>query len=166
MAEPFIGEIRTFAFNVIPRGWMPCDGRLLPINQNQALFSILGTTYGGNGTNNFALPNLQGRAAVHVSPVMPLGQASGEEVHVLQANEIPPHTHQVLAGSDVDEVGGSSPAGRSWGTSFVNNYAAAGGAAMKQDALAAVGGQPHGNKQPYLVLQFCIAISGIYPPRN
>ncbi|MGO4109345.1 phage tail protein [Paenibacillus sp. YAF4_2] len=165
MAEPFIGEIRQFPFNFAPKGWAQCNGQLLPIQNNQALFSILGVTYGGNGTNNFALPNLQGRVPIHPSGTVTLGQTSGEEAHALTVNEIPQHTHQAIGGSDATA---SAPGGKTWGTPpSVQPFAIAPNAVMSPQAIAPAGGsQPHSNMQPYTVLNFCIALTGIYPSRN
>lgn len=165
MAEPFVGEIRQFPFNYAPKGWAQCNGQLLPIQSNQALFSILGVTYGGNGINTFALPNLQGRVPVHPSDTITLGQTSGEEAHTLTVNEIPQHTHQAIGGSDATA---STPGGKTWGTPpGEQSFAPAANAVMSSNAIASSGGsQPHSNMQPYTVLNFCIALNGIYPSRN
>lgn len=165
MAEPFIGEIRCFSFNFAPDGWAPCDGRMLSIVQNQALFSILGTTYGGNGTTTFALPDLRGRAPVHNGNGVLLGQSAGEEVHTLTTNEMPAHVHTVSANSD----GATSKmaAGNAWGNNGTNSYAPQPDGVMSPNALAAAGGgQSHPNMQPYNVANYCIALVGIYPTRN
>jgi microcystin-dependent protein len=168
MAEPYIGEVRFFAFPTVPKNWATCDGQLLAINQNQALFSILGTTYGGDGRTNFALPNLQGRVPVHwgqsptAGPVT-LGESSGEVTHTLLTTEMPSHTH-LLTGNDTPTA--KTPAGNVW-SGFSNLYGTAANTLMAPTALANTGGsQPHSNMQPYLVGSYCIALIGIFPTRN
>ncbi|SFF00459.1 Microcystin-dependent protein [Paenibacillus algorifonticola] len=164
--EPFIGEIRAFPYGFTPKGWAPCNGQIMAISSNQALFSILGTTYGGNGRDNFALPNLQGRVPVHVGQRTPLGSAAGAANHNVTVNEMPMHTHQLAASSETaDQI---SPAGNVWADTPYNPYAASpANVSMNAGAIATAGGsQPHNNMQPYLALNFCIAIRGIFPPRN
>jgi microcystin-dependent protein len=167
MAEPFIGEIRLFSFSFAPKGWAFCNGQLLPISQNQALFSLLGTTYGGNGQVTFALPDLQGRMALSSSGQFSPGQKSGEENHTLTIAEIPSHTHSVNASTVAGTA--SSPGGQFWAVD-PNNYptfASAGGVNMSAAAIANTGGsQPHSNMMPTLVVNFCIAMLGIFPSRN
>jgi len=165
MAEPFIGEIRCFSFNFAPEGWAPCDGGLLSIAQNQALYSLLGTTYGGNGTTTFALPDLRGRAPVHQGNGVILGQSAGEEVHTLTINEMPAHTHTISANSD----GATSKiaTGNVWGNNGTNSYSTQSNGSMSSYALSTAGGsQAHPNMQPYNVANYCIALVGYYPPRN
>lgn len=167
MAEPFLGEIRLFPFNFAPNGWLLCNGQLLPINQNSALFSLLGTNYGGNGTTTFGLPNLQGSVAVHPTQGENPGQAQGEETHVLTINEVPQHTHQLVAASGA----ASTPvaAGNAWAaTGTKNAYAPSPSStvALSPNALAVTGGgQGHSNMQPYTVGSYCIATRGIFPSR-
>ncbi|MBU1352541.1 MAG: tail fiber protein [Gammaproteobacteria bacterium] len=172
MADPFVAEIRIVPFNFPPRGWAWCDGQLLPLSQNTALFSLLGTTYGGNGSSNFALPDLQGRA-----PMMPgqgpglslydLGQSGGAETVSLQASEIPSHTH-MLRGGDVAGPAVADPSGASLGPSPARAYAnAAPSEPMGVDAVSVTGnGQPHNNMPPYLTAYFIIALQGVFPPRS
>ncbi|MFC3912097.1 phage tail protein [Pseudaeromonas sharmana] len=164
MAEPFLGEIRLFAANVVPSGWQPCNGQLLPINQNQALYALLGTTYGGDGVSKFALPNLQGRAPVHVGNGVTLGQSAGEENHTLTTQEMPQHTHTVMA--DVNNATAASPANGYW-SATQSNYALYDFDASQSLASGTIsntgGNQPHSNMQPYLVANFCIAVQGIFP---
>lgn len=166
MAEPFIGEIRVFASSVVPKGWAACNGQLLPLNQNQALYAILGTTYGGNGTTNFALPNLQGRAPVHVGNGVSLGESAGEETHTLTVPEMPAHNHQVVA--DSAEGTSASPDNGYWAANAqVSPYAAQATTTLAANAIASAGGsQAHNNMQPFLVANFCIAVQGIFPSRN
>jgi microcystin-dependent protein len=167
MAEPFLSEIRMMSFNFAPKGWAMCNGQLLPINQNQALFSLLGTTFGGDGRTNFALPNVQGRTPIHTGGGHNLGQSGGEQNHTLSIAEIPAHTHQLMGTSN---AGANTPAANTvLGKSAPQ--ACYGGAAnlAAQDArsIATVGGsQPHPNMQPYLTLTLCIALQGIYPSQN
>jgi microcystin-dependent protein len=168
MAEPYLGEVRFFAFPTVPRNWASCDGQLLPINQNQALFAILGTTYGGDGVTNFALPNLQGRVPVgtgqspSAGPVT-LGESAGEAAHTLLSTEMPGHTH-LLMGNETPTA--KTPAGNVW-SSFTNLYNTTPNTMMAPAALANAGGsQPHSNLQPYLVGSYCIALVGIFPSRN
>lgn len=167
MSEAYIGDVRLFGFNFPPRYWLPCQGQTLAISQNQVLFSILGTTYGGDGITTFMLPDLSGRAPVHVGNGVSLGQSGGEENHTLTINEIPAHNHTVQAseqGSSVyTPVGGAwAPAGNS-----TNSYSAAADSQMSASAISPTGGsQPHTNMQPYLAMNYCICISGLYPPRN
>jgi microcystin-dependent protein len=165
MSEPFLGEIRAFTFGFAPRGWAFCNGQLLPINTNQALFSLLGTTYGGDGRTTFALPNLQGRVAIHSDGQFPLGGVGGEETHSLTISEMPQHAHQVSASSN--PAGQSSPAGGFSTDTGRNAYADTPDATMAYQAVAAAGGgQPHDNRSPYLALSFCIALQGIFPSRT
>lgn len=167
MSDPFLSEIKIVSFNFAPQGWAFCNGQLLPINQNQALFSLLGTTYGGDGQTNFALPNLQGRAPFHFDGSFILGQIGGEENHTLTQTEMPMHTHAVTATSNASTsqfpasntllARGSSPL-----------YAPSQGlVSMSPQGVSSSGGsQPHLNMMPYLVLNFVIALQGIFPSRN
>lgn len=167
MSEPFLGEIRLFPFGYAPRGWAPCDGQILPINNNQALYALLGATYGGNGTTNFALPDFRGRTPVHTAPNYPLGQSAGEASHQLTINEIPAHTHLAQASSNAATA--VSPQNNTWASS-TNIYAqpATGSTSyLNSGAIATTGNSaPHSNMQPYLTLHFCIATTGIFPSRN
>jgi len=164
MSEPFLGEIRTFTFGIVPQGWLPCDGQLLSIMNNQPLFSLLGTTYGGDGRSTFALPDLRGRVPIHASSTTPLGQRAGEETHTLITTEIPQHTHQAMANNS--GVNAGSPVGATWGKPAANSFSASSNVAMYGKAFSASGGsQPHNNMQPFNVVQFCIATQGIYPSR-
>jgi len=169
MAEPFLAEIRLFPYDRVPSGWAPCNGQIMNITPNQALFSLLGTTYGGNGTTTFALPNLQGRVPVGFGSgpagTVTLGQVGGEENHVLTLHEMPAHNH-LISGStnDAAEV---SPEGKVWAKSDSNPYAANATGLMNQAAIGMAGAnQGHQNMQPYNVLMYCIALQGIYPSRN
>lgn len=163
MAQPFLGEVKIISWNFAPRGWAFCNGQFLPINQNQALFSILGTTYGGNGQTTFALPNLQGRVPVYVGQGITLGQAGGEQAHTLTQAEMPTHTHVPAANSGAASVG--LPAGNFW--SATGSYAAQPNGTMNPAGTTATGGsQAHDNMSPYLVLNFIIALQGIFPSRN
>jgi microcystin-dependent protein len=175
MAQPFIGEIRCFSFGFAPKGWALCNGQALAINQNQALFSILGTTYGGNGTTTFALPNLQCQAPAHVGPGFVLGQAVGEFNHTLTIPEMPAHNHAIA--SVIVEPGGATEhaavpsataaIGPSNPDGLYNPSAANNAVTLASSVLSSVGGsQPHPNMQPYLVLSFCVALVGIFPSRN
>lgn len=166
MSEPFLAQIQAFPYGFVPRGWAPCNGQLLAINQNQALFALIGNTYGGDGVTTFAVPDLRGRVPVHVGNGVTLGQKAGEETHTLTANEMPMHTHVPMAdgsGTPAD----ASPVNNVWVTQSGNTYGTAVTGSMNGTALAAAGGsQPHANMQPYLALQFCIATQGIFPSRN
>lgn len=165
MGTPFLGEIKLVSFNFPPRGWAFCDGLLLQINQNQALFSLLGTTFGGNGTTNFALPNLQGRTPIHVGSGHALGEIGGEQAHTLTIAEIPTHTHLVNAQSGNATT--PIPAGNLLGAAN-NLYAAPTNlTALDATAVTGVGGdQAHLNMQPFLTLNFCIALQGAFPSQN
>jgi microcystin-dependent protein len=167
VAEPFLSEIRLMSFNFPPKGWAFCNGQLLPINQNQALFSLLGTTYGGNGQTTFALPNLQGRTPMHMGNGHILGELGGEQAHTLSISEIPTHAHTALASSN---AGGSAvPAGNFLAKAAPANPYIAPTAlgAMHAGTLATVGGsQAHLNMQPYLTISFSIALQGIFPSQN
>ncbi|TSI05171.1 phage tail protein [Lysinibacillus sp. BW-2-10] len=165
MAEPFIGEIKCFSFGKIPSGWAPCNGQLLPINQYQALYAILGTTYGGDGITTFALPDLRGRVPVHVGNGVTLGQKAGEEAHTLTVNEMPAHTHPVTASSSAANK--RTPAGNVWGSPTTNVYATQSNTVMSMQALTTAGSSnAHPNMQPYNVANYCIALIGIFPTQN
>jgi microcystin-dependent protein len=162
MSEPFLGEIKIISWNFPPKGWTFCNGQLLPINQNQALFSILGTTYGGDGRVNFGLPNLQGRSPVHVGNGIALGELGGETSHTLNISEIPAHNHIPRANSGT--ATDPSPAGNLWDTDLNQPYNPTSNVAMSPACILPTGGsQPHENMSPYLVLNFVIALQGIFP---
>lgn len=167
-SDPFLGEMRWVAFDYAPRGWAKCDGQVLAISNNQALFSLLGTTYGGNGQTTFALPDMRGRAPIHVDSAYPLGTWLGEESHTLTVNEIPSHSHTLKA--DPQEATAAVPgstlylAKTSAGTSA---YGATAGAALSSGALASAGGsQPHENMKPFITMNCVMALQGIFPSRN
>lgn len=168
MGTPFLGEIRIVSFNFPPKGWALCNGQFLPINQNQALFSILGTVYGGNGQTTFALPNFRGRIPMHVGAGFDLGQAGGQEAHTVTQSEMPAHIHFVGCSTTAGTL--VPPTANVWGTTTQNPYIAAAGninTAMHPTDLANTGGsQPHQNMMPYLVLNFIIALQGTFPSRN
>lgn len=176
MADPFVAEIRIFPFNFAPKGWAFCNGQLLPLSQNTALFSLLGTTYGGNGKNNFALPNLQGALAMHPGQgpglsLHDLGETSGTETVSLLNSEIPIHTHSLMASNEIGED--RKPAGEAFARSTGGPLygpvptTPAAPVAMAFEALAITGSsQPHNNMMPYIVLNFCIALQGVFPPRT
>jgi microcystin-dependent protein len=165
MSTPFLGEIKIMSFSFPPKGWAFCNGQLLPINQNQALFALLGTMYGGNGMTNFALPNLQGRVPIHAGSGFTQGFVGGETAHTLNIAELPTHTHLALASSNAADQG--SPTGSYLAVESSNAYSSSVDSTMAPQALSTVGGsQPHDNMPPYLVLSFCIALTGIFPSRN
>jgi len=166
MAEPFLSELRIFSFGFPPKGWAMCNGQLLPINQNQALFSLLGTTYGGNGQTNFALPDLRGRVPHHQGSGHTLGESAGSESVTLNISQLPQHAHQVNASSAVADA--IDPTGNIWANSGKTNYTNdAPNNAMGATAISNVGGsQAHENRMPFLVLNICIALQGIFPSQN
>ena len=168
MSEPFLGEIKIMSFGFPPKGWAMCNGQLLPINQNQALFSLLGTTYGGDGRVNFGLPNLQARTPIHVGNGHTLGEIAGEQAHTISISEVPTHTHTASAANVAATSNAPSNARMISQSVGANMYAAASNLqAMAPQALATVGGsQPHLNMQPYLTLNFCIALQGIFPSQT
>ena len=167
MAEPFLSEIRIFSFNFPPKGWAFCNGQFLPINQNQALFALLGTTYGGNGQTTFALPNLQGRAALHVGSGFTLGQAAGSSAVTITQQTMPQHLHFLNGTTTTGNqptVTGAVPAtlGLTCYSDTISNLVP-----FDPSSVTNVGGsQAHTNVQPYLVLNFCIALQGIFPSQT
>jgi microcystin-dependent protein len=165
MSDPFIAEIKVISFNFPPKGWAFCNGQLLAINQNQALFSILGTTYGGNGQTTFALPNFQARLPIHQGNGFNLGQVGGEAAHTLTINEMPAHNHPAQANTTQT---GASPNGTVWAPAQgATQYFPSPNTTMNPNAISNNGGsQPHNNESPYLVLNFIIALVGIFPSQN
>ncbi len=167
MSDPFVAEIRMFGGNFAPRGWAQCNGQLLPLSQNTALFSLLGTFYGGDGKSTFALPNLQGRLPIHVGGSIKLGQSGGELTHALTTTEMPGHGHQLMASTSI-AVTGAVPgptvvlARSNVGPLYSSTVSLV---PMSGAAIAASGAsEPHENRMPYLTLSFCIALTGLYPP--
>lgn len=174
MADPFVAEIRIFPFNFAPKGWAWCDGQLMPLSQNTALFSLLGTTYGGDGKSNFALPDLQGRGPMHPGQgpglsLHDLGETGGSETVTLLESEIPAHSHGMMANGGFNGTN-NDPANEVFakGDAGLLPYAPSGAlTAMADVAIAPAGGdQPHNNMQPYLTFYFCIALQGVFPPRG
>ena len=168
MAEPFLGEIRIFSFNFPPKGWALCNGQFLPINQNQALFSLFGTMYGGNGQTTFALPNLRGQVPIHVGAGFIQGQAGGTESVTITQTQMPQHLHVLMA---VNTDGTSAVPGPTMMLANSKNYEqyrpATNLTTMTPGSVTSIGGsQAHINMQPYLVLNFCVALQGIFPSRN
>ena len=166
MSSPYISELRIFAFNFAPRNWAQCNGQLLPINQNQALFSLLGTTYGGNGQTTFALPDLRGRVPMHLGNGHTQGEVAGEQAHTVSMNEMPTHTHFVQASGNAPNV--QAPANNFFAsnTGFIP-YGGTINEQMAPNACTSVGGsQAHNNMSPYLVLTIGICLIGIFPSRN
>ena len=171
--DPFVAEIRIFPFNFAPRGWAWCDGQLLPLSQNTALFSLLGTTYGGNGQSNFALPDLQGRAPMHPGQgpglsLHDLGETGGSETVTLLQSEIPAHAHTLRANVlDVADTNVPSPAASFALSSGGALFQSSANVQLAPQALAIAGGNlPHNNLMPYVTFHFCIALQGVYPPRG
>ena len=167
MAEPFLAEIRIMSFNFAPKGWAQCNGQLMPINQNQALFSLLGTTYGGDGRVNFALPDLRGRTPIHVGNGHIQGEKGGEQAHTLSISEMPTHTH-VLNGSQANASAFTPSNSLLYAKSNQVLYAGPSSlVAMRPGSVSNTGGsQAHLNMEPFLTLTFCIALQGIFPSRN
>lgn len=170
MSEPFLAEVRMVGFNFAPRGWAFCDGQILPINQNQSLYSLLGTTYGGDGSTSFALPDLRGRAPIHVGRSNGggehrLGQKAGEETHTLSISELPDHRHDVMASS----AAADAPTPAEHVLASANNvwHNPANLTGLRPGTIASTGGgQAHDNMQPCLAINFCIALRGLFPSRN
>jgi microcystin-dependent protein len=173
--DPFVAEIRIFPFNFAPKGWAWCDGQLLPLSQNTALFSLLGTTYGGNGKSNFALPDLQGRAPMHPGQgpglsLHDLGETGGSETVSLLESEIPSHAHTMNgqgSNANLNDPAGSVLARPFGGGNLYKLPAGAPIVSLSDQSIAPAGGdQPHNNLQPYLTFYFCIALQGVFPPRG
>ena len=172
MSTPFLGELKIISWNFAPKGWALCNGQQLPINQNQALFSILGTTYGGNGQTTFALPDLRGRTPIHQGDGFTLGQKGGEEFHTLTKSEMPQHIHFLEGSSLVGDKVNPRPQNSSGalfaqdpGNCYTSNVASL--TLLNAGTVTNTGGsQPHENRQPYLVLNIIIALQGIFPSRN
>lgn len=165
MAEPFLGEIRMMSFGFAPKGWALCNGQLLPINQNQGLFSLLGTTFGGDGRVNFGLPNLQGRVPTHVGNGHTLGERAGEQAHTLAVTELPTHIHVAQSSNVAGTTGGPT---NNLLANFLNGYAPpANLTTLAPGEITNTGGsQAHENMQPYLTINFSIALQGIFPSQN
>lgn len=164
MSEPFLAEIKIIGFNFAPHGWALCNGQILPINQNQSLYSLLGTTYGGDGRISFALPDLRGRTPIHVGDGFQLGQKTGEEAHALAANEIPQHSHTVQASTaDADAP---IPTGMLLASANNLYHDPANNLSLRSETIANTGaGQGHNNMQPYITLNYVIALQGLFPSR-
>ena len=164
MSEPFLSEIKIFSMGFAPKGWALCDGQLLPINQNQALFSLLGTTYGGDGRVNFGLPDLRGRVPLHMGGGLTLGQRGGEEAHTLRVGEMPAHVH--VPGAMPGTADTADPTGKVWGGGRAAYSPAPSGSMNPASVGNAGGSQPHENRSPFLTLSFCIALQGIFPSQT
>lgn len=166
MSEPFLGEIRMMSFTFAPKYWAQCNGQILPINQNQALFSLLGNKYGGNGQTTFALPDLRARVPIHFNATQTIGSLGGEQNHVLTLAEMPAHSHSLTGTSSSAEIKIATDA---YLASADNTYTAVSGNLTPMAASevgTTGGGQPHENMQPYLAINFCIALQGLYPSQN
>lgn len=175
MADPFVAEIRIFPFNFAPKGWAWCDGQLLPLSQNTALFSLLGTTYGGNGKSNFALPDLQGRAPMHPGQgpglsLHDLGEQGGSETVTLLESQIPVHNHGMMGSNSTATISvpnSASAIARTDGAMVFRTGPGTRTVLMSYQAVAPAGGDsPHNNLQPYLTMYYCIALQGVFPPRG
>ncbi|HKX83979.1 MAG TPA: tail fiber protein [Pyrinomonadaceae bacterium] len=166
MGTPFLGELKIISWNYAPRGWAFCNGQFLPINQNQALFSLFGTMYGGNGQTTFALPNLRGRVPIHVGNGFTQGQAGGASSHTVTQSEMPQHIHPLNAISEPANT--NVPANNTFLGAINNVYTApANLVALAPGEIGSAGGsQPHENRQPFLVLNFIVALQGVFPSRN
>jgi len=162
-----MGEVKMISWNFAPKGWAFCSGQQLPINQNQALFSILGTTYGGNGQTTFALPDMRGRVPIHVGPQSTLGQRGGEYAHTLTQSELPQHFHPLMGSTNLNDFVAPSTTTMS-GLGAVSIYApAANLTTLLPATISSVGGsQPHQNMQPFLAINYIIALQGIFPSQN
>lgn len=167
MADAFVGQIGVFGFDFPPKNWALCNGQILPISQNQALFSLLGTRFGGDGTTTFGLPNLQTRVPMHRDLSAPVGASGGEAFHRLAVSELPAHTHAVLGTGATGVTASPSPSSRLGVSSPDNLYGPPVNLApMATQAIGATAGsQPHENRQPFLTVNFCIALRGAFPPR-
>lgn len=166
MSTPFLSEIKLVAFNFAPKGWALCNGQLLPINQNQALFSLLGTTYGGDGRVNFGLPDLRGRVPMHTGAAHTLGERGGEEAHTLALTELPAHTH-VANASSTSTGGNVNPTNNLLGGGNGVYHSPVSVTPLYPATIGNTGGsQPHANMAPFLTLNFCIALQGIFPSQN
>ena len=174
MSNPFLAEIRIMSFNFAPKGWALCNGQLLQINQNQPIFALLGTTYGGDGRTTFALPNLQGRLALHMGQGFSQGQRGGEEAHTVIMSEMPAHIHPANADGNhananqtIPTVANAKPGNASPALIYSKGGTGMQAVAMNAQMVTSIGGsQPHENRQPYLCLNFCIALQGIFPSQN
>ena len=168
MSTPYLGQVQAFSFNFAPKGWAQCNGQLLPINQNQALFSLLGTVYGGDGRVTFGLPNLQGKLALGFNNTYPQGSTGGEYAHTLLDSETPAHTHPTSASSNAGTQ--STPVGNLPSVSTQPSYSSTAPGSntvnLGGGSSPNAGGQPHENRPPFLVLNYCIALQGIFPSRN
>jgi len=165
MSEPFLAEIRMVGFNFAPRGWGFCDGQILPINQNQSLYSLLGTTYGGDGRTSFALPDMRGRTAIHFNSVHRQGQKGGENTHTLNVGEMPQHNHANIATTETANK--PTPGNNLLAKTSNNIYATATNELESAGVMNNTGGsQAHENMQPYCAVNFCIALRGLFPSRN
>jgi microcystin-dependent protein len=168
MSDPFLSEIKIMSFVFAPKGWALCNGQFMPINQNQALFSLLGTTFGGNGQTTFALPDLRARAPIHVGSGHTLGERGGEQAHTLSIAETPTHTHGFNANGNPATTNTPGPALTLAASTAANLYHGPTNlTAMAPNAVSTIGGsQAHLNMQPFLTLSFCIALQGIFPSQN